>query len=86
MTAPACSSRPAAPAVSHPPVDDLTCQAEPAAPQLAVTPGTDIDWTAFDQAALDFDRAAVIAGRSCRDALARVCAWHKARGQKVACD
>ena len=53
---------------------------------MAVTPGTDIDWTAFDQAALDFDRAALIAGRSCRDALARVCGWHKARGQKVVCD
>ncbi|RSU57213.1 hypothetical protein [Sphingobium yanoikuyae] len=85
MTASACSNRPAAPAVSHPPADDLTCQAEPAAPVLPVTPTGDIDWQAFDAAGLAFDRDALIAGRSCRDALARVCGWHKMRGAQVNC-
>jgi hypothetical protein len=28
------------------------------------------------------DQALLIAGRSCRDALKRVCEWHKARGAK----
>jgi hypothetical protein len=35
--------------------------------------------------ALAFDRDALLAGRSCRDALARVCAWHRARGMTVDC-
>ncbi len=46
---------------------------------------TDVDWAAFDAAALAFDRAALVAGRSCRDALGRVCAWHQARGLKLSC-
>lgn len=85
MTVSACSSRPATLAVSHPPADDLVCAAEPAAPVPPATGAIDIDWSAFDAAALAFDQAALIAGRSCRDALARVCAWHKARGAAVAC-
>lgn len=28
----------------------------------------------------------IMAGRSCRDALRRVCQWHKDRGAKVDCD
>lgn len=50
-----------------------------------MTPGGDIDWPAFDAAGLAFDAQALVAGRSCRDALARVCAWHVARGAKAAC-
>lgn len=50
-----------------------------------MTPAGDIDWRAFDAAALAFDRAALIAGRSCREALARVCAWHKMRGMEGGC-
>jgi hypothetical protein len=34
-----------------------------------------------------FNISAIIAGRSCRDALRRVCQWHKDRGLKdVDCD
>lgn len=34
-----------------------------------------------------FNDGALIAGRSCRDALRRVCEWHKARGDKgLKCD
>lgn len=69
-------------ATSHPPVDDLACAAEPQAPAL---PAGDIDWAAFDRAGLAFDRDALLAGRSCRDALARVCRWHRARGMEVSC-
>jgi hypothetical protein len=46
---------------------------------------SDIDWAAFDQAALAFDRNALLAGRSCRDALARVCRWHRQRGAELTC-
>ena len=70
---------------SHPPADDLACQGEPAAPVVTMTDAGDIDWNAFDAAGLDFDRAALIAGRSCRDALGRVCRWHRDRGMKVIC-
>jgi hypothetical protein len=50
-----------------------------------MTPGGDIDWPAFDAAGLDFDRAALLAGRACRDALARACRWHRDRGAEVSC-
>lgn len=30
-----------------------------------------------------FTTAAIIAGRSCRDALQRVCQWHKDRGMEL---
>ncbi|MFB2560087.1 hypothetical protein ACEWB4_13415 [Sphingobium sp. sgz301303] len=85
MSASACSSRPAAPAISHPPAEDLTCLAEPDAPALIAGPVGEIDWSAFDAAGLAFDRAVLIAGRSCRDALARVCAWHRSRGMEGGC-
>ncbi|HWL47766.1 MAG TPA: hypothetical protein VNQ31_08625 [Sphingomonadaceae bacterium] len=76
MTASACSRPPAPPALQHPPVEDLTCPAEPAAPP----PGAD------ETAALRFDAAGLLAGRACRDALARVCRWHAERGLAgVAC-
>jgi len=36
-------------------------------------------------AGLRFDLAALLAGRACRDALARVCGWHVERGAAVTC-
>ncbi|HEX7821062.1 MAG TPA: hypothetical protein VF463_10635 [Sphingobium sp.] len=58
--------------------------AEPDAP-VAPTGSDQSAWQAFDKAGLDFDIAALAAGRSCRDALARACRWHADRGMKVAC-
>lgn len=72
-------------AISHPPVDDLTCASEPDAPVVPPVGAGDTAWAAFDQAALAFDRKALLAGRSCRDALGRVCRWHKARGAQLEC-
>lgn len=73
----ACSNKPVHTISSHPPVADLMCPAEPAAP------GDD----ATDAVSLLFDSQVLIAGRECRDALARVCAWHVARGMTDArCD
>jgi hypothetical protein len=53
------------------------CQAEP--PAL-----TDEQVIADTDGAADraFNDQVLIAGRSCRDALRRVCQWHKARGAK----
>jgi hypothetical protein len=77
MLASACSRTPAPPAIQHPPVDDLVCTAEPPAPAAQAS---EID-------ALHFDAAVLIAGRSCREALARACRWHVERGMAgVTCD
>lgn len=57
----------------HPPAADLRCQAEPPAPAE--------DASVND--ALAFDGAALLAGRDCRDALARTCSWHVERGAKA---
>lgn len=32
-----------------------------------------------------FNNAVLLAGRACRDALRRTCAWHVERGAKVTC-
>lgn len=56
----------------HPPPADLRCAPEPEAP------GDD----ATEADALAFDGAALMAGRDCRDALARVCRWHVERGAR----
>ncbi|WP_161626348.1 hypothetical protein [Sphingobium ummariense] len=70
---------------SHPPADDLACLPEPAAPELPAVGADDAAWAAFDRAGLAFDRDALLAGRSCRDALARACRWHRDRGMEVSC-
>ena len=38
-----------------------------------------------DPTGLEFDMAVREAGEACRDALARVCRWHKLRGANVTC-
>lgn len=68
------SNPPAAPA-SHPPIVDLSCPAEPQIDAML----------AVDPTGLSFDVAVREAGQACRDALARVCRWHKERGAKVDC-
>lgn len=78
----ACSSQPVATASSHPPAADLTCLPEPSAltDEQVIA---DIDGSVEQQ----FNINQIVAGRSCRDALHRVCAWHKERGDKdVDCD
>lgn len=70
---------------SHPPAEDLRCAAEPDAPALPPVGADAADWSAFDAAGLAFDRDALIAGRDCRAALARVCRWHVARGMEGDC-
>jgi hypothetical protein len=59
----------------------MTCQAE--APAL-----TDEQVIADADGSLERAQttANIIAGRSCRDALHRVCQWHKERGDAVDCD
>jgi hypothetical protein len=38
-----------------------------------------------DPSGVTFDAAVRKAGQDCRDALARVCRWHKERGAAVTC-
>lgn len=74
MTVCGCSRTPARPELQHPPVSDLSCPAEPGVP------------VALDEiSALRFDESVRVAGQLCRDALARVCAWHVDLGLKAAC-
>lgn len=40
---------------------------------------------AADPTGLMFDVAVRAAGAACRDALARVCRWHKERGAELVC-
>jgi hypothetical protein len=70
-----CNNPPAPQSASHPPATDMTCQAE--APAL-----TDEQVIADADGSLERRQttANIIAGRSCRDALHRVCQWHKERG------
>lgn len=65
---------------SHPPASDLTCAAEPAAL-------TDVQVIADVDGVADaiFNTDALIAGRQCRDALKRVCEWHRMRGFEGSC-
>lgn len=67
--------------MSHPPAADLRCKDEPAGltdeQVIADTEGTAED---------GFNDGVLIAGRSCRDALGRVCQWHRERGDpKLEC-
>jgi hypothetical protein len=39
-----------------------------------------------DPSGVSFDAAVRAAGQQCRDALHRVCQWHKDRGAKLDCD
>jgi hypothetical protein len=41
---------------------------------------------ASDPSGVTFDAAVRAAGQQCRDALRRVCQWHKDRGANVDCD
>lgn len=61
--------------VSHPPTVDLVCPDEPDVVAALAT----------DPSGLAFDVAVRKAGQDCRDALARVCRWHKERGAAVTC-
>ena len=70
-----CNNPPAPQAASHPPALDLTCPDEPTA--LTDEQAGSDQGEALEQ---DFNNRALLAGRACRDALGRVCRWHKERG------
>jgi hypothetical protein len=72
----ACApNNPPAAIASHPPTADLVCPDEPEV-EAAL---------ASDPSGVAFDAAVRKAGQDCRDALARVCRWHKERGAVVTC-
>ena len=75
ITAACAPNRPPAAPASHPPIADLVCPDEPDI----------VAALADDPTGLAFDKAAREAGQACRDALARVCRWHKERGADVTC-
>jgi hypothetical protein len=68
-------SNPRAVSASHPPAADLVCPAEPDVAAML----------SQDPTGLQFDMAVREAGQGCREALARVCRWHKERGADVVC-
>jgi hypothetical protein len=74
MSASACNRQQGL-VVSHPPTVDLNCPAEPDVVALLRS----------DPTGVAFDAAVRQAGQDCRDALARVCRWHKQRGLDVTC-
>lgn len=61
--------------MSHPPASDLTCPAEP--PALTEE---QIMADQFGVLERQFTIDVLMSGRECRDALMRVCQWHKDRG------
>lgn len=75
ITAACGSNRPPATAASHPPTADLVCPGEPDIVAMLEA----------DPSGVTFDAAVRKAGQDCRDALARVCRWHKERGAAVTC-
>lgn len=77
-----CNNPPAPQSASHPPAADLVCLDE--APALS-----DTQVIADADGSLERNQGTynIVAGRSCRDALHRVCEWHVDRGDKeVDCD
>ena len=60
---------------SHPTASSFQCAAEPAA-----LTEEQIMSDQFGTLERKFTLDAIVAGRSCRDALANVCQWHKDRG------
>ena len=77
LTTAACQpSSPPAALASAPPPADLTCPAEPDV----------VAMLAADPSGVTFDAAVRSAGQQCRDALRRVCMWHRERGLKIDCD
>lgn len=64
--------------VQHPPAADLTCPAEP--PALT---DEQIEGDANGVLEDAFNDDVLLAGRGCRDALARVCRWHVERGLEL---
>ena len=81
---------PAPQVASHPPATDLTCPREPSALTDAEVMEDDAIYRANPASGHPhedaFDATNIIAGRSCRDALHRVCQWHKDRGDQIDCD
>lgn len=77
IVASGCSKQPVRTVSSHPPASDLQCAAEPAA-----LTDDQIMSDQFGDLERQFTIDAIMAGRDCRDALARVCQWHKDRGDK----
>ena len=72
-----CSKQPVRTVSSHPPASDLVCAAEPSA-----LTDEQVMADQFGTLERQFTTDAIMAGRSCRDALARVCQWHKDRGME----
>lgn len=75
ITAACNSNRPPVASASHPPIADLNCPDEPGIVAMMTA----------DPSGVTFDAAVRKAGQDCRDALARVCRWHKERGAAVTC-
>ena len=75
ITSASSCNNPPAPSASHPPIVDLNCPAEPEVVAMLEA----------DPSGVTFDAAVRKAGQECRDALARVCRWHKERGAEVSC-
>ncbi len=65
-------------AALHPSADALTCPAEPPALTDAQVIA-DVD----GNAERSFNTEVLVAGRECRDALARECLWHVERGMDL---
>lgn len=76
IAASGCNKPPVPQSASSPPVIDLVCPAEPDIAAMLL----------IDPSGLSFDIATRAAGQACRDALHRVCEWHKERGVVVNCD
>lgn len=66
---------------SHPPASSFVCTPEPPALTEA-----QINADQFGTLERGFETDLIIAGRSCRDALQRVCQWHKDRGMTEPAD
>ncbi len=63
------------PGVPLPPAEDLTCPAEPTVPAEDATENDVWMW----------QMDVLLAGRDCRDAIARLCRWHQKFGFAGTC-
>ena len=89
LAASACNNPPVPQSASHPPAADLICLAEPTGltdEQVVADDATEAQGLGRPNEEA-FNNGVLIAGRDCRDTLARSCRWHVERGDKeVDCD
>lgn len=77
IAASGCNKQPVKTVSSHPAASSFECEPEPAA-----LTDEQVMADQFGTLEREFETAAIMSARSCHDAIARLCQWHKDRGME----